>query len=201
MNIKWKGRISPNVLLLGAVSFLNDASSEMIMPILPMFITYLGGAGMAVGLVGGVRDSVASILKIFCGYWSDRTGKRKIFVTSGYLSSSVFKLLLVLSRTWHQVFIFSGLERVGKVHAIIDGNQRAYVSDLASGESRATALGTFHAVVGLAALPAGILAGLLWQRVNPAAAFVCGGAISLIAAALFIMLGCIGKSTPLPNYS
>jgi len=102
------------VLLLGIVSFLNDLSSEMIMPILPMFITALGGTGLAVGLIGGLRDSISSILKVLCGFLSDKTGKRKIFVFSGYLTSSVFKLLLAFSRTWQHVLIFAGLERVGK---------------------------------------------------------------------------------------
>jgi len=86
----------------------------MIMPILPMFVTALGGAGLTVGLVGGVRDSISSILKVFCGYWSDRTGKRKIFVSSGYLTSSLFKLLLALSKTCRHAVVLAALERVGK---------------------------------------------------------------------------------------
>jgi len=111
--MKTKGIVT-NILLLGIVSFLNDLSSEMIMPILPMFITSLGGAGLIVGLIGGLRDSISSILKVFCGYWSDKEGKRKIFVTSGYLTSSIFKLFLVFSKTWQHILVFTGLERVGK---------------------------------------------------------------------------------------
>ena len=67
MKNKYLKAVSTNVLLLGIVSFLNDLSSEMIMPILPMFIKTLGGAGLAVGLAGGLRDCIASILKVFCG--------------------------------------------------------------------------------------------------------------------------------------
>ena len=106
--------ISANILLLGIVSFFNDLSSDMIMPILPMFITMLGGTGFTVGLIGGLRDSISSILKVFCGYWSDRTGRRKIFVSSGYLTSSIFKVFLAFSQTWLHVLVFSGMERVGK---------------------------------------------------------------------------------------
>jgi len=106
--------ISTNILLLGIVSFLNDLSSEMIMPILPMFITALGGAGLVVGLIGGLRDSVSSILKVLAGYLSDKAGERKIFVSSGYLTSSVFKLFLAFSKTWQHILVFAGLERVGK---------------------------------------------------------------------------------------
>ena len=61
-----------NIFFLGLVSFLNDMSSEMIMPILPMFISALGGTGLTVGLVGGIRDSISSILKVFAGFWSDK---------------------------------------------------------------------------------------------------------------------------------
>jgi len=86
----------------------------MIMPILPMFIKSLGGTGIIIGLIGGIRDGIASILKVVSGYISDKTGKRKIFVFSGYLISSIFKLFLALSRTWHQFLIFSSLERAGK---------------------------------------------------------------------------------------
>ncbi|MBE0477899.1 MFS transporter, partial [Candidatus Aerophobetes bacterium] len=106
--------ISANILLLGLVSFLNDLSSEMIMPILPMFITALGGGGLVIGLIGGLSDSVASILKVFAGFWSDKTGKRKIFISSGYLTSSFFKLFLAFSQIWQHVLVFTGLERVGK---------------------------------------------------------------------------------------
>lgn len=103
-----------NILLLGIVSFLNDISSEMILPILPMFILYLGGNGLWVGLIGGLRESIGSILKVFSGYLSDRTGKRKPFVVSGYFISSCFKLLLVVSKTPFHVLAFSSFERIGK---------------------------------------------------------------------------------------
>jgi len=106
--------IGINIILLGIVSFLNDASSEMIMPILPLFIASVGGTGVIIGLIGGIRDSISSLLKVICGYWSDKTGKRKIFVFSGYMTSALFKLLLSFSTIWQHILIFSGLERVGK---------------------------------------------------------------------------------------
>ena len=109
-----ESKISPNILLLGVVSFLNDLSSEIIMPILPMFIASLGGAGIAVGLIGGVRDSVTSMLKVVSGYISDKTGKRKGLVFFGYFSSSIFKAFMAFSAIWQHVLVFIGLERIGK---------------------------------------------------------------------------------------
>jgi len=106
--------IGINVLLLGIVSFLNDLSSEMITPTLPMFVTSLGGGSFVIGLLGGIRDSLSSILNVFAGYWSDKTGKRRIFVFSGYLTSSVFKFFLALSKIWPQVVVLASAERIGK---------------------------------------------------------------------------------------
>jgi MFS family permease len=106
--------ISPNVILLSIVSFLNDLSSEMILPILPMFLASLGARAEAIGLVGGVRDSLSNLLQVLCGYWSDKTGKRKPFVYAGYFTSTIFKLLLALSGTWQSAVAFSSLERTGK---------------------------------------------------------------------------------------
>jgi MFS family permease len=377
-------KIAPNVLLLSAVSFLNDLSSEMIMPILPMFLTSLGGAGEVVGLAGGLRDSISSILKVFSGYWSDKTGRRKVFVYGGYAISAVFKVLMAVSRAWPSAVTFSSLERTGKglrtaprdaiiadsmpagrgkgfgvhrafdsvgailgsvvalvlirylglsfktiiliagligfvslaplhfvkegraqpqkvtlkmgiralpkplrlfilisgvfalgnfsymffimrsqelfanrlskveapillyilfnifysvlavplgaitdkigrekviifgylmffvttagfvifnslaafivlfalygvVYAAVDGNQRAYVSDLAQEHLKATALGTFHTVTGLMALPASMVAGIFWEQIGPSATFIYGGTLALVSVVLFIV--------------
>lgn len=103
-----------NIILLGLSSLLNDVSSEMILPILPMFITSLGGNKVIIGIAGGLRDSIANILMVVSGYWSDRTGKRRIFVFSGYAISSICKLFLAYSTSWFYALIFSGLERTGK---------------------------------------------------------------------------------------
>lgn len=374
-----------NVIILGIVSFLNDLSSEMIMPILPMFLASLNASPQIIGLVGGIRDSLSSILKVICGYWSDKAGKRKVFVYWGYGVSSFFKLLLAVSKTWPLALVFASLERTGKglrtaardaiiadsvaskrgkgfgihrgletigailgsaiaflllwfahfqlssiiliaaviglaslpplrfvkepeihkqnvklkfslsilprplklfilvagifdignfsymffvmkaqllftdekmsqaapillyvlfnifysalavplgslsdkigrqpviifgfalfavvsicfalfntlfsfvilfalygvVLAAIDGNERAFVSDLAGPDFKATALGTYHTITGLAALPASIIAGVLWKQVSPKATFIFGGSIALVAVVMFIVL-------------
>ncbi|MCK4650720.1 MFS transporter [Candidatus Babeliales bacterium] len=122
--------IDINVIFLSLVSCLNDMSSEMIMPILPLFIQSLGGGGIVIGLIGGLRESIAGILKIISGYWSDKIGKRKIFVFSGYFCSASFKLLLALSKTWQHVLISSSLERIGK--GLRDAPRDAIIADYAT---------------------------------------------------------------------
>lgn len=103
-----------NILLLGLVSFINDTSSKIILPILPLFIAQLGAGGTAIGIISGVSDSVASLLKMFAGYWSDRTGRRLPFVYSGYGISSVAKFLFAFAGSWPQVLMLRTAERFGK---------------------------------------------------------------------------------------
>lgn len=148
-----------NVVVLGIVSFLNDLSSEMIMPILPMLITSLGGGGIAVGTIGGLRESIASLLKVICGWWSDRTGKRKIFLSSGYVLSAGFKLLLAFSRTWQQVLVFAGLERVGK--GLRTAPRDAIIAD-SMPEARGKGFGIHRALDTLGALLGSIAVFLLY---------------------------------------
>ncbi len=107
-------RIAPNILLLGLVSFLADTSTHMIKPILPVFITALGGGGLAVGAIGGLTDALASLLKVISGHWSDRIRRCKPFVLLGYLTSGFFKLLFPLSSTWQHMLVLMPLERTGK---------------------------------------------------------------------------------------
>jgi MFS family permease len=107
--------IKKNVLVLGVVSFFTDVSSEMIFPILPVFLaTFLGAGTEAIGLIEGIADSASSLLDIFVGYWSDSTGRRKQFVISGYGLSSLSKVGIAFSTTWPLVLVFRGVERIGK---------------------------------------------------------------------------------------
>src|SRR5436853_872710 len=79
------GNLPGNVLALSAVSLLNDTSSEIVYPLLPAFLALaLGASPFAIGLIEGFAESVASILKLFAGYLSDRFGKRKLPVLLGY---------------------------------------------------------------------------------------------------------------------
>ncbi|QLJ52860.1 MAG: putative MFS-type transporter [Candidatus Fermentimicrarchaeum limneticum] len=107
--------VGRNIIALGAVSFFTDISSEMIFPILPIFLTsILGASKEAVGLIEGVADSMSSIFDILVGYFSDKFRRRKDFVVAGYGFSSIVKIGIALSTAWWHVLIMRGLERVGK---------------------------------------------------------------------------------------
>ncbi|MFH0898546.1 MAG: MFS transporter [bacterium] len=109
-----KKKIHPNIYLLGIASLLNDLSSEMITPILPLLIAKFGGAGIAIGLIGGIREGFASILHFLFGYLSDKATNRKNFIYAGYFTSTLFKIMLIFAHTWQQILLFTGLERIGK---------------------------------------------------------------------------------------
>ena len=104
-----------NIFFLGLVSLFTDISSEMIYPLLPVFLISVLGVGPTfVGLVEGVAEATASFLKLFSGWISDRRQKRKFLVVSGYTLSTLTRpLVAVATAGWHVLFI-RFLDRVGK---------------------------------------------------------------------------------------
>lgn len=110
-----KSGLSRNVTFLGVVSGLTDISSEMLYPIVPVFLTSVLGAPMqVVGIIEGLAEGTASFVKIIGGRLSDRAGKRKPFVIAGYSLSALAKPLLALASTWHFVLFSRFIDRVGK---------------------------------------------------------------------------------------
>ena len=113
--LKNKFNIPKNVFALGWVSFFNDFASEMVYPIVPIFLTtFLGVPVSIVGVIEGIAEATASILKVFSGWFSDRFQKRKPFAVAGYSLSTFSKLVLSLSYIWPFVLIARFLDRFGK---------------------------------------------------------------------------------------
>ena len=91
---KINGALSPTVIKLGLVSFFADVSSEMLYPITPIFLTLVLGASVSsLGVIEGVAEGIASLLKTYSGQWSDRIQRRKAFVWMGYLFAALAKLV------------------------------------------------------------------------------------------------------------
>ena len=103
-----------NVYLLGITSFLNDLSSEIILPILPFFLKSFGAPYLGIGLVGGLIEGFSSVAKVFSGYLSDLFGKRKPIVFFGYLISQISKVFLAHSSSTFSAGFFVALDRFGK---------------------------------------------------------------------------------------
>lgn len=104
-----------NVFALSLVSLLNDTSSEIIYPLLPAFLFLtLGATPFAIGLIEGFAESIASILKLFSGYLSDKFGNRKLPVFFGYSLAAVTRPFLAFVTSWPQVLVVRMTDRVGK---------------------------------------------------------------------------------------
>lgn len=135
-------KLPRNVVTIGLVSLLNDASSEIIYPLLPIFLSLtLGASPSIVGIIEGAAESVSSLLKLFAGYFSDRRGKRKGFVVLGYALAGFARPLLAFATNWYQVLAIRLTDRVGK--GIRGAPRDAMIADSAGVQERGLAYG-FH---------------------------------------------------------
>jgi MFS family permease len=108
-------RLGRNVFALSAVSFLTDVSSEMIYPLLPIFLTTMLGASPGfIGVIEGAAESTAALLKLASGWWSDRVHKRKPLVVLGYGIATLMRPLVAIARSAPQVLMIRVADRVGK---------------------------------------------------------------------------------------
>ena len=108
-------RLPRTVWALGWVSFFTDVSTEIVYPLLPIFLTVTLGASMAfVGLVEGIAESTASLLKIASGWWSDRVHRRKPFMIAGYGLSALTRPLLAIASSGGHVLGARFIDRIGK---------------------------------------------------------------------------------------
>lgn len=107
--------LNPTVKRLGLVSFLSDVSSEMLYPITPIFLaTVLGASVSSIGFIEGLAESIASLLKTYSGFWSDRIQKRKAFVWVGYLLAALAKPITGFAQSWVHVLFARAFDRTGK---------------------------------------------------------------------------------------
>jgi MFS family permease len=148
-----------NVVAIGLVSLLNDASSEIIYPLLPVFLTAgLGASARAIGIIEGLAESISSLLKLFAGYLSDRWGKRKWLVVGGYALASFARPFLGFANNWQQVLAIRLADRVGK--GVRTSPRDAMIADTVSVEQRGLAFG-FHRAMDHAGAMIGPLIGFL----------------------------------------
>ena len=127
--------VSKTVFTLGVVSFLTDVSSEMLVPVVPLFLRFvLGAPGQIIGLIEGIAESTAYLLRIWAGYLADRLGKPKLLTSLGYGLSAAAKPFLYFATAWPWVFGVRFADRFGKgirsaprdvlLAAAIDANSR-----------------------------------------------------------------------------
>jgi MFS family permease len=132
--------LNPVILVLGYISLFTDFSSNMIVPILPLYLTsVLHVQVSSVGVIEGIAESTASVLKLFSGWITDRLGKYKLLMFIGYGLSNLTKPFFALSASWNQVLLIRFSDRIGK--GIRTSPRDALLADTTNKEERGKAFG------------------------------------------------------------
>ena len=165
MSRTFRRGINRNVVALGFVSLLTDFSTEMILPVLPLFITgVLRASVSSLGLIEGVAESLSSLLRLFSGWLSDRIQRRKPFVVLGYGLSGAAKWTLALAASWPAVLILRASDRVGK--GLRNPPRDALIADSVEHADLGAAFG-FHRALDTLGAALGPLAAFLILRAWP----------------------------------
>ncbi len=152
--------ITRNVFILGLVSLFTDLSSQMVFPLIPLFmVTVLGSGVYAVGIVEGAAETTASFFKVVSGYWSDKIERRKPFVLFGYSLSAITKPLFAFANIWSFVLFIRVIERIGK--GIRTAPRDAIVAESSDESVRGKAYGFHRAMDGVGSVLGAVLAFLL----------------------------------------
>jgi MFS family permease len=190
-------RLHPNIWFLTIGSFLTDVSSEMLTNLIPLFLyNVLGVQTTIIGLIDGIAEATASLVKIYSGVLSDRLGKRKMLTVLGYTISTLAKPFLYFATTWQWVLGVRFADRVGK--GIRTAPRDALLADSAKADQRGLSFGlhragdTAGAFIGLA------IAGLIIWLTQAGAAelerhtFQVIVLVSIIPAVLAVLVLALG---------
>ncbi|MFZ5821313.1 MAG: MFS transporter [Chloroflexota bacterium] len=190
-------RLHPNIWVVTATSFLTDVSSEMLVYFIPLFLSNVLGVRTAViGLIDGVAETTASLLKIYSGALSDRLGQRKWLVVLGYALSTLAKPFLYFANSWGWVLGVRFADRAGK--GIRTAPRDALVAASTDKDSRGLAFGLHRAGDTAGAfLGIGIAALIIWltqanQALLSRAAFQAAVLASIVPAALAVVVLALG---------
>ncbi len=182
-----KEKLPRNVIVLGVVSLLTDMSSDMIVPLLPLFITSTLGAGpAALGIIEGIAEATASFLKLLSGAWSDRAARKKPLVVWGYALAAVARPLSGFATSWAHVLLVRFADRVGK--GIRTSPRDALIASSVGEGSRGRAYGWHRAMDNLGAV------------LGPAAAFLLLSVWGLSYRAIFLLAAVPGIAAVLALY-
>ncbi len=187
--------ISRNVVVLGIVSLLTDCSSQMVFPLLPLFMTsVLGASAFAVGLVEGAAEAAASLLKVVSGYWSDRIERRKPFVLFGYSLSAIMKPLFSAAGAWGTVLSIRVFERIGK--GLRNAPRDAIVAESCDKGRRGTAYGFHRAMDGAGSILGAVAAFMLLPSWGYRKIFLFALVPGVIAAVVVLLVRETKRAVP-----
>ena len=182
-------KLAPNVRVLALVSLLTDVASEMIYPLLPLFLsTVLGTTAAGLGVIEGLAESVSSLLRLPAGWWSDRIGRRKPLVVLGYGLAAVARPLVGLAHSTGQVLAIRLTDRFGK--GIRSAPRDALIADSVAPAERGYAFGVHRAADSLGAVLGPLVAWALLSRhwVDLRELFLWAAVPGLLSTVLVVLL-------------
>ncbi len=160
--------VSKTVFVLGIVSFLTDVSSEMLVPIIPQFLRFvMGTSTFDIGLIEGIAECTASVLRVWAGYLADKLGRPKLLTVVGYGLSALSKPFYIVATSWHYVLGIRVADRFGK--GVRSAPRDVRIADATDEANRGRAFG-FHRGMDTAGATLGplIALGLVWLAVGHA---------------------------------
>jgi MFS family permease len=186
-------RLGRTVVALSAVSFLTDLSSEIIYPLLPLFLTtVVGASAAALGAIEGAAETTAALLRLASGWWSDRVARRKPLVLAGYALAAAARPLVALATSAGQVLAVRVTDRVGK--GIRGAPRDALIADAVPAALRGRAFGLHRAADHLGAVAGPLVAfALLHFAGLPLRTVFLWAALPGAAAVLVLWLGVVER--------
>jgi MFS family permease len=175
------------VIALGVVSFFTDVSSEMIYPLLPLFLASVLGAGpAALGVIEGVAESTAALLKVVSGRWSDRARRRKPLIVAGYGLAGAARPLIGLAGSWPAVLALRFADRIGK--GLRTAPRDALIADVTPIERRGEAFGVQRAFDHAGAVVGPLIAAALlgWAGLSLPAVFLLAAVPAVVVIAVLL---------------
>jgi len=159
-----KKKVVSNIVLLGLVSMFVDMSTEMVYPLVPLFLTATLGASPAiVGVIEGIAESIASLLKVFSGYIGDVYHNKKRLAFAGYSASVFYKIFLILSTSWFGVLEARVIDRTGK--GIRTAPRDALVAQSSDGKKLGWSFG-LHKMLDMAGSSLGVVFAYIFVATN-----------------------------------
>lgn len=177
-----------NIIFLGLISFFMDISSEMVYPIIPLYLTSAFGATPAiVGIIEGIAESTASLLKVFSGYITDKYKKKKPIAFIGYATGFFYKVTLLFASGWAGILTARVVDRLGK--GIRTAPRDVMVSESADKNAMGKAFGV-HKALDMAGSAIGILLSflLLKQIGNKQADYKMIFTVSIVPTVLALIM-------------
>ena len=191
-----------NVTALGLVSFFTDFSTEMVLGVLPFFIiTTLGATRALLGAIEGSAELVSYAFRMVSGSLSDKTGKRKVFVVTGYAVSTASKPFFAASVSWVDAFLVRAGDRVGK--GIRTAPRDALIADSVSESRVGRAFGLHRTIDQLGAIVGPVAAFALLQIVDIRGVFLASlipGAIAVLVLVFFVKEIVVKKKERMPFF-